>query len=129
MQILAVGGYTILKTEHEEQREFVSWFRKNYEEWIFAIPNGGKRGKVEAAKLRVEGVTAGVPDLYIPAFKLWIEMKRVEGGTVSKEQKNWKKYLLGIGDSWMLAKGFEEAKHQLLEFKAPTRSTPLGLKP
>lgn len=34
-------------------------------EMIFAIPNGGKRGKSVAGKLKVEGVKAGVLDLFI----------------------------------------------------------------
>lgn len=33
---------------------------------MHAIPNGGKRGKREAAILKREGVTAGVADLFLP---------------------------------------------------------------
>jgi hypothetical protein len=53
---------------------------------IIAIPNGGKRGKLEGMRLQAEGVTAGVPDLQIPAFALWIEMK-AKGGRLSPVQK------------------------------------------
>jgi len=31
--------------------------------YVFAIPNGGSRHPVEAANLKQEGVTAGIPDL------------------------------------------------------------------
>ena len=30
----------------------------------WAVPNGGKRSKVEAARLKAEGVRAGVPDVH-----------------------------------------------------------------
>lgn len=105
------------RSEHVEQREFVSWFRKTYRPVrIFAIPNGGKRGKVEAMRLKVEGVSAGVPDLYIPEWKLWIEMKKIKDGKLSPAQKEWRDYLLGIGDNWILGEGFEDAKRQTIEF-------------
>ena len=87
-----------IPTEHEEQREFVCWFRRTYPEIrIFAIPNGGFRGKSQAGRLKAEGVSAGVPDLYIPEWALWIEMKRQKGGSVSLEQKDWHEYLISIG--------------------------------
>lgn len=106
-------------SEHQEQMQFVSWFKKNYLLTkgirIFAIPNGGLRGKREAQNLKNEGVSAGVPDLYIPEWKLWIEMKRAKGGVVSPEQKDWHEYLKKIGDKVVIAKGFEEAKKFILE--------------
>lgn len=47
---------------------------------LFAIPNGGHRHKATAAKLKAEGVKAGVPDICLPVARgeyhgLWIEMK------------------------------------------------------
>ena len=47
------------RSEHLEQREFVSWFRQTFPGvLIHAIPNGGKRGRAEALRLKVEGVVA-----------------------------------------------------------------------
>ena len=80
-------------TEHEEQRNLVRWFRQTFGlvskggVRIFAIPNGSQRSRTTGAKLKAEGVSAGVPDLFIPAFSLWIEMKRAEGGSVSAEDR------------------------------------------
>ena len=106
-----------IKTEHEEQREFVQWFRQNNRPVrIFAIANGGLRGKGEALRLKVEGVSAGVPDLYVPAWHLWIEMKRIKGGVVSLEQKDWHEYLQSIGDTVLICKGCEEAINAVDEF-------------
>ena len=103
-----------LPTEHEEQRLFVQWFRRSYPGVrIFAIPNGGYRGKTQAAKLKAEGVSSGVPDLFVPAWALWIEMKRQKGGSVSLEQKDWHKYLISIGHKVLIAKGFDDAVEKL----------------
>jgi hypothetical protein len=101
-------------TEHEEQRELVKWFRQSFDGVrIFAIPNGGARSITTAAKLKVEGVSAGVPDLYVPEWKLWIEMKRVKGGVVDKAQKDWHDYLTAIGDVVIVCRGADEAKRMI----------------
>jgi hypothetical protein len=100
----------LVKTEHEEQREFVQWMRQTHPSIrLYAIPNGGHRGASQGARLKAEGVAAGVPDLHIPALRMWIEMKRADGGTVSREQRDWHAYLTGIGDLVIVAKGKEEA--------------------
>jgi hypothetical protein len=98
-------------TEHFEQREVVKWFRQTYPGVrIFAIPNGGARGIAQAARLKAEGVSAGVPDLCIPAHSLWVEMKRRKGGTVSKDQKDWIEYLESAGHRVIVSRGADEAK-------------------
>ncbi len=103
-----------IPTEHEEQRELVKWFRQSFDGVrIFAIPNGGARSITTAAKLKVEGVSAGVPDLYVPAWKLWIEMKRTKGGVVDKAQKDWHDYLTAIGDRVIVCRGADEAKRMI----------------
>jgi len=103
-----------IPTEHEEQRELVKWFRQTFDGVrIFAIPNGGARSITTAAKLKVEGVSAGVPDLYVPEWKLWVEMKRTKGGVVDKAQKDWHEYLTAIGDRVILCRGADEAKRMV----------------
>jgi len=85
------------RSEHVEQREFVMWMRQTHPEHrVFAIPNGGKRGRAEALRLKVEGVSPGVPDLFVPSLLLWIEMK-AEGGRVDPEQADWHRYLRNVG--------------------------------
>lgn len=107
-----------LPSEHLEQREFVSWFRKRYAGVrIIAIPNGGIRGAAAGARLKAEGVSAGVPDLYIPAWKLWIEMKRQRDYTVSREQRDWIDYLQKIGDCAIVCRGFNEARTLVLTWR------------
>ena len=71
--------------EHSEQVAVIQWARANRGTWpeldlLFAIPNGGHRDVRTAARLRAEGVLAGVPDLFLPVSRLnanglFIEMK------------------------------------------------------
>lgn len=105
--------------EHDEQVAFVQWFRlKHPDVKIIAIPNGGSRHVVEAKRLKQEGVLPGVPDLFIPAWQLWIEMKRAKGGTFSQEQKEMISYLNRVGYICIVAKGCEDAIRQVEAFKA-----------
>lgn len=105
------------KSEHLEQAELVRDFRRAFPGvLIFAIPNGGWRTKTTALKLRVEGCVAGIPDLFIPAWNLWIEMKRAKGGTVSKEQKEQMAYLQSVGHSTIVGRGRDDAWLKIQEF-------------
>lgn len=106
-----------IPTEHEEQRELVRWFRLTWPGTrIFAIPNGGARSKATAGRLKAEGVVSGVPDLFVPAWGLWIEMKRFKGGAVSAQQRDWIAYLESIGHTCLVSKGFEDGRLKILEF-------------
>jgi hypothetical protein len=108
-----------LPSEHWEQCHVVSWFRRKYSPIrIFAIPNGGWRSKVTAMKLKAEGVSRGVPDLFVPEFNLWIEMKRVKGGRLSPDQHNWIAYLTEIGNTVLVCHGHEHAIEQIDAFMA-----------
>ena len=107
-------------SEHLEQVRVVSWFRR---QWpgvrIFAIPNGGGRSASQGASLKAEGVQAGIPDLFVPAWLLWVEMKREAGGIVSPIQRDWIAYLEGIGHRVIVGRGFEDARRQILDVKKP----------
>ncbi len=105
-----------IPSEDHEQTLFVQWFRRRYPGvLIHSIPNGGHRHIAVAAKLKVTGAVKGVPDLHIPAWSVWVEMKRVKGGSLSPEQKEIIAYLESIGDKVIVGKGFEDAKAQILE--------------
>ena len=106
-----------IPTEHEEQCGFVQWFRRKFPHVrIMAIPNGGWRSAATAGKLKAEGVSRGVPDLFIPEWKLWIEMKRVTGGRVSPEQQSWKSYLEQCGYGVLICAGMEQARREVEEW-------------
>lgn len=98
------------KSEHQEQAEFVQWMKRTYPEHrFFAIPNGGMRSKAVAMKLKIEGVSKGVPDLFIPSLHLFIEMKKASGGIVSPEQSDWLLHLTECGYSVAICNGKDEA--------------------
>ncbi len=106
-----------IPTEHEEQRELVRWFRQTWPSVrIFAIQNGGHRSPATAGRLKAEGVSSGVPDLFIPAWGLWVEMKRSKGGSLSAEQKDWIAYLESVRFCCIVGKGADDAKGKLQAF-------------
>jgi hypothetical protein len=93
-------------TEHAEQRAFFGWLNVMQHKGVhpmariaFAVPNGGKRDPITAARLKAEGVKAGVPDICYPLPVTWrlgpgkwhglfIEMKK-DGGSRSEVQDQW----------------------------------------
>jgi len=84
----------------------------------FAVPNGGKRGKIEAIGLKRQGVQAGVPDLVLPGQDsrwrcLAIELKRQKGGRVSEEQEQWHNLLRACGWRVLVCYGCADAVRQL----------------
>jgi len=113
-------------TEGEEQATLFHWcdmVKGKYPELqlLFHIPNGGERRKSEAARMKAEGVKPGVPDLFLPVARggyhgLFIEMKRREGGRISKEQKVWQAELLRQGYCACVCRGWEEAQHQIVAY-------------
>ena len=78
--------------ESAHQRAVIDWARRHpLARRMYAVPNGGKRSAFEAARLKGEGVRAGVPDLCLNlprggAHGLFVEMK-APGGRESPEQK------------------------------------------
>jgi hypothetical protein len=119
------------RSEHDEQVEFVSWFKKLHPNVaIFAIPNGanlsgdksGDQQKDNAARakqwryLEAEGASKGHPDLQIPAWKIVIEMKRAKGGVVSPEQEDWLRYYRSIGWDAVVCYGSDQAKDFINDF-------------
>jgi len=106
-------------SEHDEQAAFMEWcgWMSNglYPElqWMYAIPNGGHRHKATAAKLKDEGVKAGVPDLHLPIpagpyHGLWIEMK-VDKRKPNDNQYAWLDALKELGHKVVVCYGSGEA--------------------
>ena len=114
--VTLISASKISPSEHSEQVGFINWFRAKYPQvLIFAIPNGEKRSISVAKRLKMEGVVRGVPDLYVPAWNLWVEMKRVSGGRLSPDQKEMITYLENIGHKVILGKGAGDASKKVLE--------------
>lgn len=110
--------------EHAEQVALMKWWSLAHqlfgisEQLLFAIPNGGKRNVVTAAKLKEEGVRAGVPDLFLavprePFNGLFIEMKKSKGGHVSESQRNMILNLVQSGYLAVVCNGWNDAKETI----------------
>jgi hypothetical protein len=105
-----------LPSEHTEQVSFVNAFKSTYKDaLIFAVPNGEFRAISTAKKLKAEGVTPGVPDLVVVFNEriIFIEMKRVKGGTVSAAQKEVIAKINSLGFDVIIGKGAKDAWDQL----------------
>lgn len=101
------------------QRAVLSWLRITYHpvwEMTFHVPNGGRRGAVEAAILNGQGVKAGVSDLV--SLYPWggyhgilIEMKaeKPHASPVSDAQRWWLEQSTARGYFARACKGYEEA--------------------
>lgn len=87
---------------------------------LFAVPNGGDRHKIVAAKMKREGVRAGVPDyvLMFPAqgfHGLAVELKS-QTGYASREQKGWIEQLRANGYQAHVCRGWEQAWRVIAEY-------------
>ena len=99
-------------SEHGQQTVFVNKFERIWPEvFIHSIPNGGRRSGAEGAWLKAEGMRPGVPDLFVPEWKLYIEMKKA-GGTVSPAQKAVHKILVRAGYIVVVCYGCDDALEQ-----------------
>lgn len=106
-------------TEHEEQTALMDWIyltSRKYPELnlLYHVPNEGKRSPAAAMKLLAEGLKKGVPDNFLPVARggyhgLYIELKRVKGGKLSPEQRQWLDDLNAQGYLAVECKGWEAA--------------------
>ena len=107
-----------IPSEHQEQCGFLHWFRSKFPGvLIFAIPNGGHRAMSTAKALKAEGVMRGVPDLFVPEWNLWIEMKRQKQGRLSPDQKHVIRKLENIGHTVIIGFGATDASRKVLQFR------------
>lgn len=113
--------------EHNIQAACVRWFNLQWPQYrglLFAVPNGGQRGKAQAGKLKAEGVVAGVSDLIllVPGFviselkdgylakechALCIEMKTAKGRQ-SPEQKAWQLKVEKYGYKYAVCRSLDD---------------------
>lgn len=108
-----------IPTESEEQIAFLDWMRYQHPTVkFFSVPNGffsNNFGMIQ--KLKKEGLTKGVMDIFIMEWGVALEMKRQKGGVLSPEQKEWKEYLEEkCGMKVIVAKGCQDAVNQVMEY-------------
>ena len=113
-------------SEHNEQCNLIDWATRNecrYPELknIFAVPNGGLRNKRVGVKMKMEGLKAGVPDLFLACaklpdyFGLFIEMK-FGSNTTSKQQKEWIRKLREKHYKCVVCYSWQDARDIILEY-------------
>ena len=113
-------------TEAQEQTSLFEWASLQQCKFpelnmLYHIPNGGSRNKIEAGRLKAEGVKAGVPDLCLPVARgqhhgLYIELKRKKGGRTSEKQSAWIDALEKQGYKAVVCLGWEAAAKVILEY-------------
>ena len=71
-----------MMSEAQEQCKLIKWVDKCVQmkihpelSMLYAVPNGGRRDKAEAAHLKRQGVRAGVPDLCLAVPKGILSLK------------------------------------------------------
>lgn len=112
-------------SEHQEQSKLIEWCKWQHKQLpelslLFAIPNGGKRPKFTAYRMKLEGQQSGVPDLFLPVPRcpyhgLFIEMK-IKGNKPSPNQLEWFKALSLKGYAVGLCYDAEEAAELLTTY-------------
>lgn len=96
-------------------------------DYLFAIPNGGKRNAREAGRMRKQGVKPGVSDIFLPMpmsdkHGLWIELKKPRWcfkfnsereRAVTKHQRDWIERMRQVNYRAEICYGWLEAKDEI----------------
>lgn len=109
--------------EHRIQCACVQWFRYKYPylaHALFAIPNGGRRDKTTAARLKAEGVLAGVADLILLCSNsqhgaLLIEMK-TRTGRQADTQRQWQRLIEQNGYRYVVCRSLGDFIREVTDY-------------
>lgn len=126
-----------IPSEAEEQTAVFNWAAVMARKWpelrlLHHIPNGGSRNAREARNLRMQGVKAGIPDIFLPVARggwhgLYIEMKRRKGGRLSDEQAAMLEALREQGYCAWVCMGANDAIDLITEYLSNANTTMQGL--
>lgn len=88
---------------------------------ILHVANEGKRAN--GYLLKRMGLRKGVSDFFIPLPRngyhgLWIELKPMKGGKLSKEQKEWLDRMKSLGYAAYVAQGWVNASLLITQYLA-----------
>lgn len=116
----------VIGTEACEQEALFAWAEYQQGKYpelelMYHIPNGGSRNKIEAARLKAQGVKPGVPDICLPIPRgkyhgLYIELKRTKGGRISSDQTVWLEKLMHQGYAVALCLGWDDARDVIIKY-------------
>lgn len=87
---------------------------------LYHIPNEGKRSRATGARLKAEGLKAGVPDICLPVATgkyhgLYIELKAGRN-TATDKQKEWLAALCAHGYCTAVCWGWEQAAAVITDY-------------
>jgi hypothetical protein len=112
--------------EGNEQTVFFRWLQLQHPSvfnMAYHTPNGGHRSKSEGARLKKQGVKAGVPDVCIAIakggyFGLYIEFKATppKDSAVSVSQGEWLAKLSAQGYKAVLCKGLDSIMAEVSDY-------------
>lgn len=82
----------------------------------FAVPNAARRSPALAAKLKREGLRAGVPDLVVLTFgrATFLELKAGKND-LQKSQEDWRDKLTDKGFGWALIRSVDDLNETLMK--------------
>nr|WP_286009644.1 VRR-NUC domain-containing protein [Salinicola sp. S1-1-2] len=128
--------------EGQEQTRLMLWLRGEFNrgtavgpahEHAYAVPNGGSRHGLEAAKMKQQGVRSGVSDLVIPIARggyhgLYLELKATppRDADLAESQRVWLARMEAAGYCAKLALGIEQAQAVIREYMAAPATETLG---
>lgn len=109
--------------EHSLQVACVNVFRRLHPELInilFAVPNGGRRDKATGARLKEEGVMAGVADMILlhrtaRYGSLCLELK-TPTGRQSQSQRAWQETSERHGNRYVVVRSVKEFMEAVDEY-------------
>ena len=112
--------------ESQMQKAVVKWWRMNAQKFaenpraLIAIPNGGLRDVITAARMKEEGAIRGAPDLFLFVANnhyhgLGIEMKTAVG-VVSKDQVAVHRMLAANNYKVIVCHSYESAKDAITSY-------------
>lgn len=109
--------------EHRIQCECIRAFRYKYPKLrhnLFAIPNGARRDKATGAKLKAEGVLAGVSDLiFLKSNRFYgallIEVKKPKGSQ-QQNQKEWERKITADGYKYVVCRSVSEFMQEIEDY-------------
>lgn len=109
--------------EAEEQMALMSWvaLQPLLRDHVLSIPNEGVRSPRMGRKLKLMGLMAGAPDLFIalprsPYHGLFLELKRQAGSKVSPAQIAFAERMRKVGYKCALAYGWLEGKEAIEDY-------------
>jgi len=106
-------------SESQSQRALIKWWSHAcrgfglHEKTLMAFPMQGARTPRNGARMKAEGMRAGLPDCLVAVARsnyhgLWIENKTSKG-QLSESQQEMRDILIKQGYAWFLCRSLDEA--------------------